>query len=40
MGDNRQVSKDSRMFGAISSKAVIGDVRFVLWPLTKLGAPR
>lgn len=40
MGDNRQVSKDSRMFGGISSKAVIGDVRFVLWPLTKLGAPR
>ena len=38
LGDNRTVSLDSRIFGAVTKKAVIGRPIFRLWPLSKIGA--
>lgn len=38
MGDNRRISKDSRSIGFISEEVVLGDVKFVFWPLDKLGS--
>ena len=35
MGDNRNFSFDSRSWGPLKNKAVIGLVRFRLWPITK-----
>ncbi len=37
LGDNRQISKDSRIIGFINSKKILGDVRFSFWPLHKFG---
>lgn len=37
MGDNREVSKDSRSFGTIDRKQVEGKALFRFWPLSKLG---
>jgi len=37
LGDNREISKDSRNFGCISIKSVEGKVRFLLWPLSRVG---
>jgi signal peptidase I len=37
MGDNRQNSKDGRIIGFIKDKDILGDVKFVLWPLNRFG---
>ncbi|MCX7772319.1 MAG: signal peptidase I [Clostridia bacterium] len=37
LGDNREISKDSRYFGCISIKSVEGKATFVLWPPAKVG---
>lgn len=39
LGDNRLVSKDSRVFGFISEDSVIGDVKMRIWPLDSFGFP-
>lgn len=36
LGDNRKESADSRVFGAIPSKNIIGRVFIRLWPLSKI----
>ena len=37
LGDNRLVSKDSRYFGPINSKNIMGTTNFVLFPFNKIG---
>ncbi|MBI2031158.1 MAG: signal peptidase I [Candidatus Levybacteria bacterium] len=37
LGDNRSFSSDSREWGFVSKKSVIGKSFFVYWPLNKLG---
>ena len=37
MGDNRAHSTDSREFGPIAPRDVVGKVRFRLWPLSRSG---
>ena len=37
LGDNREVSKDSRTFGVIDRRQVEGKAVFRLWPLNKFG---
>ena len=37
MGDNREVSLDSRTFGCFSKDKILGSVNLVLFPFTKLG---
>jgi signal peptidase I len=37
MGDNRDNSKDSRVFGPIEESEIIGRVFFRIWPLSRLG---
>lgn len=34
LGDNREVSKDSRAFGLIDEKQIVGKVSLRFWPLT------
>ena len=36
-GDNREASVDSRYFGFIERKSIIGRVVFLLWPIGKIG---
>lgn len=40
MGDNRLVSKDSRIFGCIPDDSVIGEVKFRFYPLKEIGIPK
>lgn len=37
MGDNREASKDSRVFGPINENAIVGRVFVRIWPLSDLG---
>ncbi|MGX7162820.1 signal peptidase I [Enterococcus massiliensis] len=37
LGDNRRISKDSRMIGLIDEDAILGDVKFIFWPLNEIG---
>jgi len=37
MGDNRQMSSDSRIWGALTENFIIGRAWLRLWPFTKLG---
>jgi signal peptidase I len=37
LGDNREISKDSRTFGFIDRNQVNGKVVFRFWPLRKAG---
>ena len=37
MGDNREISKDSRVFGKIKRKDIKGVANFVLYPFSKFG---
>jgi len=37
LGDNRSVSLDSRVFGAVKKKDIEGTTNFVLWPFSKFG---
>jgi signal peptidase I len=37
MGDNRDNSKDSRVFGPITKNNIVGRVFFRIWPLSRLG---
>ncbi len=36
MGDNRQDSQDSRFFGPISRRAIVGKAEVVIWPMNSL----
>ncbi|HLG78134.1 MAG TPA: signal peptidase I, partial [Ktedonobacteraceae bacterium] len=38
MGDNRQVSDDSRIFGPITFQEIVGKASFVAWPLSDIHA--
>lgn len=38
LGDNRNISKDSRVIGAFNIKDIKGKVGFVLFPFTKFGS--
>ena len=40
MGDNRLISKDSRIFGLIPNDSVIGEVIFRFYPLQEIGVPK
>lgn len=37
LGDNRENSKDSRVFGCVSSKDILGTTNFVFFPFNKIG---
>ncbi|WP_339102075.1 signal peptidase I [Candidatus Enterococcus clewellii] len=37
LGDNRRNSKDGRMIGFVNEDKILGDVKFVLWPLDRFG---
>ena len=40
MGDNRGVSRDSRLFGFIDSSAIEGKAVFTIWPLNRIGGQK
>lgn len=37
LGDNRPISKDSRVFGLIDEDEIVGKAVLRIWPLTKIG---
>ena len=37
MGDNRNVSKDSRLIGTVEKNDIIGKTNFVIFPFNKFG---
>ena len=37
LGDNRPISKDSRIIGLIDEKDILGKAVFRLWPISKIG---
>ncbi|NLG67022.1 MAG: signal peptidase I [Actinobacteria bacterium] len=39
MGDNRNNSGDSRVFGSVKKSAVVGKAFLIYWPLSHLGRP-
>lgn len=40
LGDNRLYSNDSRFFGFVPMKSVVGKVQVRLWPLNEVGKPK
>ncbi|MGI9951069.1 signal peptidase I [Moorellaceae bacterium AZ2] len=40
MGDNRNISSDSRVWGPLERRFVIGKAAFIYWPLNRLGLIR
>ena len=40
LGDNRVESRDSRYFGPVPVDQIGGQVRFVIWPLDRIGGLR
>ncbi|GFN23956.1 signal peptidase I [Thermanaeromonas sp. C210] len=40
MGDNRNISSDSRVWGPLERRFVIGKAAFIYWPLSRLGLIR
>lgn len=38
LGDNRPISKDSRILGLIDEKDIVGKAIFRIWPLTAIGS--
>ncbi len=37
LGDNREKSMDSRVFGLVSKERILGKVVFRFWPVSKAG---
>lgn len=37
LGDNREISKDSRIIGPVKEKDILGTTRFILFPFKKIG---
>ena len=37
LGDNRPISKDSRMIGLIDEKDILGKAVYCIWPISKFG---
>jgi signal peptidase I len=37
LGDNRQNSADSRVFGSLSRRRILGKASFILWPPNRWG---
>lgn len=37
LGDNREISKDSRIIGLVDKKDILGSTSIRIWPLTKFG---
>ena len=37
LGDNRENSKDSRVFGCVSAKDILGTTNFIFFPFNKIG---
>jgi signal peptidase I len=40
LGDNREESRDSRYFGPVPVDQISGQVRFIIWPLDRIGRLR
>jgi len=40
LGDNREESRDSRYFGPVPVDQIGGQVRFIIWPLDRIGGLR
>lgn len=38
LGDNRPISKDSRIIGLVDEKDIFGGAVFRIWPITKIGS--